>query len=440
MSYATNLQFIRGSGIGTRVVDENIGTGDNTVTSFDLDNRRITAGSYVLSYAAASSNDFTALTETTHYTLDKESGRILLTTAGKTALSTNILYGTYWYSENFSDTQITEFLERADEEIDRDTERTWGSNTNYIQYYDGHASSNYPTTDYPYQADYDAPDNIVLDQSPIIKINNVFFLNNPQEVYKFYNYDATDGSYTDKTTEINGSTQSPFVLFASTPAAGDMVYLGSSHVFLGLDTNLGTLGVDAGSLAITWEYYNGSSWTALSTTETDTGSSTFEASGKFTWTYPSGWEQNSVNAQILYWVRGRITAGSYSTPPQAGTFSIKDSVNTVLEQRQIQFRTWGELTFTDAQIPNGVKNIRVDYNAGHSTTPKNIEELSVLYSAVQAYIVLSGGSYDDATSYTLGSKAVTIGEVYVNIERVMIEFRKKINAILDSIGRRASIA
>ena len=90
-------------------------------------------------------------------------------------------------------------------------------------------------------------------------------------------------------------------------------------------------------------------------------------------------------------------------------------------------------------IPSGQKNIRIDYTYGLSSVPSYIEELSTLIASVQAFIILSGGSYDDATMYTLGSKSVSIGEVYVNIREVLDQQKKRIKEILDLVGRRGDI-
>lgn len=86
------------------------------------------------------------------------------------------------------------------------------------------------------------------------------------------------------------------------------------------------------------------------------------------------------------------------------------------------------------------QSIRViDYKHGYTTTPDLIAELSSILVAIRCYVNLSGGSYDDATSYTLGSKAVTIGEVYVNIREVIDQFKKRKQEILDAYGHRASL-
>ena len=84
---------------GSTPTYENVGTGDDSVTSFYLDNRWIIAGSYTL-YHGATQAASTVLTETTHYTLDKDTGEITLTAGGVTEVSTNNIYGVYKYFKN----------------------------------------------------------------------------------------------------------------------------------------------------------------------------------------------------------------------------------------------------------------------------------------------------------------------------------------------------
>ena len=90
MAYTTTLSAIRTMGIGVEVQNETLGTGDNLEDSFDLANGNVVASSYTVEYGASGSNDLTELTETTHYTIDKDAGSLLLTSAGVTALSTNV--------------------------------------------------------------------------------------------------------------------------------------------------------------------------------------------------------------------------------------------------------------------------------------------------------------------------------------------------------------
>lgn len=439
-AYATPLEFAERSGLGLRIIDENVGTADNSETDFDLDNINVTAGSYNLVHAAAATpNTQVALTETTHYTLDAESGRIVLTASGVTAAGTDVIYATYWYTDNFSSSVISNLIAVADDEIDLMTAQKWDTPTSVVEYRNGRSSSTYPKTDRPFQLDFNEPDFIILEQQPVTSVDFVYFLSRPQQISQLFNYDTGTSAFTDNTTAVNSTTESPFNLFDDAPATGDIIYIGSGNIFLGLEVNLSTVGVDNGTTAIDWEYWNGTAWTDLTETDTDTGASIFTASGRFTWTFPYGWAQTTVNSSNnYYWIRGTLT-DDYSTDPIVSTMVIQDSVSEIIEPFNYSLRGDGQLNFIGKGVSNGTNNLRIDYNYGHVTTPTYITELSIMTASVKSYINLSGGSYDDATSYTLGSKSVTIGEVYVNIREVISQFKKRIDEIYAMIGKRSDI-
>lgn len=441
--YATTQQFSERSGLGTRVIDESVGTsaGGSGTQSFDLDNDNIITGTYTISSGTATeslSNQFTALTETTHYTLDKESGRVLLSGSGSEFVNADILYATYTYIEDFTDATISTLLTNADNQVDKLTGRNWGTGTTRTEYQDGRRDMNreYPTTDRPFAADWDQPDQLILNKWPVSKIDHIHFLTNPLVVSKFYNYSGTAATYTDKTDDVNSSLEAPFVLFDPNPSTDDIIYVGSSLPFLGMDVNLGTDG--SGTSAVDWEYYNGSDWADITETDTDTGASTFTTSGKFTWSYPYGWAQNSVNSNTLYWIRGTLSDG-YTVDPQVATITIEDGVNTTLEPRQISFKDNGIVNILGVKVQDGQKNIRIDYTYGLSVTPSYITELSILLASEQAFLNITGSSYDEATGYTLGTKSLQIGEAWVNVKQVLQEIRIKIKSILDMIGSRGDI-
>ena len=122
IKYTTTLQLGQILGIVKEVpswdvagtpTNEAVGTGNDSTTQFYLDQRNIIASSYTL-YANA-----VAMTETTHYTLDKDTGEITLTSAGVTLLSTNAFTAKYkYFSNDMSDSYINSVLERAEIEVD----------------------------------------------------------------------------------------------------------------------------------------------------------------------------------------------------------------------------------------------------------------------------------------------------------------------------------
>jgi len=133
IKYATTLQLsqilgmvrdIPSADIGSSPTNEAVDTGDNSATQFFLDQKNIIAGSYTL-YANA-----VAMTETTHYTLDKDTGEITLTSAGVTLLSTNALTAKYKYNgSGLSDSYLTSVLERADTKVDNETNSSFTDGT-----------------------------------------------------------------------------------------------------------------------------------------------------------------------------------------------------------------------------------------------------------------------------------------------------------------------
>lgn len=124
---------------GTSPTRETVGTGDASNTKFYLDQRNILAGTYTLYYGSAITTA-TTLTETTHFTMDKSTGKITLTAAGVTLLSTNNIYAEYSYVDpliNLSDDDLSIVLIRADARVDGLTQsrfvNTDNTNPDYAQ-------------------------------------------------------------------------------------------------------------------------------------------------------------------------------------------------------------------------------------------------------------------------------------------------------------------
>ena len=439
-SYTSTLETVRVAGIQTEVVDENVGTGDNSETDFDLDNKNIIASSYSLYYGASGSNDMTELTETTHYTLDKDSGRVLLTASGVTELGTQVLYAKYTYSEKMSDTMIAFFITKSDAEVEKITGRIYGTTATYTEYINGQRDSykSYPTTDEPYMSDYDEPDYVNLSKLPVASVQSVYFLGRGYGFANVQSYDDSAGTYTDNTTEANEPSGTAFDVFASTPASDDAIYLGMDYRFMGFNMKFSQLG--AGSPTLAFEYWDGSSWTAVSG-ESD-GTSDMSANGKVTYSMFSGWTKKEINgSNSLYFIRIRLASGSFSTVPKC--YEIAPENDSVIQReipmRQIDYTDFGEVTFLSHTIPDGVRNIRVDYTYGESTIPALIGELSALLATLRIFSNITGGSYDDMSGYQIGSKQVSIGEVYVNVREVVRQVEERIKMILLNFPKRVEI-
>ena len=129
-------------------------------------------------------------------------------------------------------------------------------------------------------------------------------------------YADDGGAYTDETTAANEATGDDMTLLPAVPAAEDAYYLGHATKQFGrVDIDMGTAG--DGVWTITWEYWTGAAWAALSnvtdgTTAFEAGTATYAV----TFDVPDNWARCTVDGVLGYWVRARCSAyTSVVTPP-----------------------------------------------------------------------------------------------------------------------------
>ena len=294
-AYCTTLQIARFSGIGVEIQVEELGTGDDSEDSFDTDNGNILASSYSVQYGVSGSNDLSTMAETTDYTIYKDDGRILLTAAGVTKLSTNKLYISYTYSNKMSDTLLATYLAPAAREVEKITTNYYGSVKTSIAYFDGYTSG-YPQTERPFGNQLDDLPEFELDMQSVQSITSVEFL--------------------DRTGDVDSTVDSDYI---------------------SLDED-------------------------------------------------------------------------------------------------------GRVILTSSSVPNGKRNVKITYTHGYTSVPAQVQELAALIGGVMSLVNISGGSYDDLTSYTLSSFSAQIGEVYVNIREVLSQLNKRIDKIKSNLGDNYSCA
>lgn len=129
------------------------------------------------------------------------------------------------------------------------------------------------------------------------------------------------GVFTDYTAAMGdlGVVTGDVYPLPAAPAVNDAFYLGNTTKTFGrAEIYMRTAGV--GTWTITWEYWNGSTWTALTATDNTVGftSGSGGASKDVYWTMPLDWATTAVNSVTGYWVRGRVSAfTSITTQPVA---------------------------------------------------------------------------------------------------------------------------
>ena len=127
---------------------------------------------------------------------------------------------------------------------------------------------------------------------------------------------STGPTFVDETTDFNSSTNADVTVFPAAEATGDYFAVGFAQPFskLVFDYANGTAGTVG---TVTWKYWNGTAWTALSgVSDATAGFTTAAADGlAVTWTAPTDWATNSLNGSAqLYYVIAEVT-GAYTVNP-----------------------------------------------------------------------------------------------------------------------------
>jgi len=110
-------------------------------------------------------------------------------------------------------------------------------------------------------------------------------------------------SWTNDTVDINDAGANDVTL----PSTGGLeIMFGNYSRFSGLKINVGTA---SSANQITWQYYNGSGWTALSGVSDGTNGFTTTGTNNVTWTMPNNWAiaGGTDGERPTYWVRAMLS-------------------------------------------------------------------------------------------------------------------------------------
>jgi len=148
------------------------------------------------------------------------------------------------------------------------------------------------------------------------------------------------GTFVDVTEEARSTSGSTFTAIPAPSAQYDALYICLEEPVPGLRMGIDTAGVDAGSLAATWEYVGDTdaggkpiTWYDLNeedgTTSLTAGTSTYSVK----WFMPSDWEKSTLRGIEGYWVKFMVGTVGYGTAPVLESIEAvypKDSVSVVV--------------------------------------------------------------------------------------------------------------
>lgn len=166
--------------------------------------------------------------------------------------------------------------------------------------------------------------------------NNESYSANKAQITNLTNikvYDASGTSYTD----VYPMSAYPVDLLPSVPAANDAVYFGIDTSLADVATGpFSSLVFDlaepfVGWTDVEWEYWNGSSWGAL-TVKDSTLSLLQTGVNSVHWVPPSNWATTAVDGVTGYWVRFRVvTVATSPEPPSQQNRNVYAVVNPFVE-------------------------------------------------------------------------------------------------------------
>lgn len=124
-------------------------------------------------------------------------------------------------------------------------------------------------------------------------------------------------TYTDITNKCNSLVSGNITLLPAAPANGDAVFIGADAKFWCIDVYMDG-GVSNSDNTFAIQYWNGSSWTAISgATDGTTGGTsglTFYQNGRIYFAPPANWAAVAVNGVTAYWVKIVVTTYGVSVP------------------------------------------------------------------------------------------------------------------------------
>jgi hypothetical protein len=125
------------------------------------------------------------------------------------------------------------------------------------------------------------------------------------------------GLFTVLTTQARSEAANDVQLLPAAPAVGDAFYFGADEPFDFLDLVITT--ALAGTLDLTWEYWDGGAWQTMPDLLDDTNSYRKLGRRRVSWSTPGAWASVVVNAIDKFWLRARVSSfTSQAQQPLAG--------------------------------------------------------------------------------------------------------------------------
>lgn len=111
--------------------------------------------------------------------------------------------------------------------------------------------------------------------------------------------------------------------------------------------------------------------------------------------------------------------------------------DTLVENTDFHYWPSGKIQLITTTIPVGLgkKKVKVVYTYGTTTVPRNVKTLSAALTGIMVLCGMTGGSFHDVKSYTLGPKSVAFEDTNITLIKCMEKLENIRDRILEELGR-----
>jgi len=194
--------------------------------------------------------------------------------------------------------------------------------------------------------------------------------------------------FTNMTTQFNDATAANFLPFAAVEVVADYVAFGKATTFTKI--TLSNVGGTAGSGGVvTWEYWDGAAWSALTVVDGTSGFTAALSAGQtVTWTAPTNWTANTLSAQLAYYVRARVTTVFATNPAYSQGFLNGTNWATITRSDGGQGALKGDILVVGydnlgaiAPAEGGTYRVAADAVAGINLTVERLDGANFAWAA-----------------------------------------------------------
>jgi len=172
-------------------------------------------------------------------------------------------------------------------------------------------------------------------------------------------------TFTDETADSNSITANDIQFFPVVPVANDAFYLGDNAPFNEFTVNVGTAGV--GTYTVTWQYWNGSAWTAVSGLTDGTNAFKNVGTNTVVFTRPTNWARRTDGGVNKFYLRALRDGGTETTRPLGTQVEIPGDV-------RVDFPTASTVTI---EILEGGDTPQIDNVNGSTIVINNTVNISI---------------------------------------------------------------